>query len=136
MKDAQGYPVGTKYYHKIGDNPYFADAIKPGDTRIPGDSYSVPCEWPEYENILIAWEDQKTAQPAEVIDAETFNDALNVLPPCRWNTYAGINAFHVSERISGDLVHWYASYQGGYIRFIAPSTIDKDMIHAKWDGVM
>lgn len=150
MKDAQGYPVGTKYFHKIGDNPNAADVVMPngivaysqGETfaefckRNAGKQYSSPVIWEEYDKVIQAWEDKKTAQPAEIIDAETFDDALNVLPPCRLNTYAGITAFHIIERITGDLVHWYASNQGRYIRFVAPPTIDASFIHAKWDGVM
>lgn len=150
MKDAQGYPQGTKYFHKLGDNPYAADVVLPngivaytqGETfeafckRNAGKQYSSPVTWEEYDKVIQVWEDHKTAQPAEIIDAATFNEMLNILPPCRWNTYAGINAFHISERIAGDLVHWYASHGGNYIRFVAPSTIEASFIHAKWDGVM
>lgn len=99
--DAQGYPQGTKYFHKLGDNPYFADAIKPGDTRIPSDSYSVPREWDEYESILIAWEDQKTAQPAEIISEDAFYEdghsidcAVHSMAESRKTIYAARKAYH------------------------------------------
>ena len=43
----------------------------------------------------------------KVISEERFTDMLEVLPPCKWNTQNRIERFHVSERITGDLVSWF-----------------------------
>ena len=46
-------------------------------------------------------------EPA-MIEPEVWDDALNVLPPCKWHDLTDrINVFHVSERLCGQLVQWY-----------------------------
>ena len=54
----------------------------------------------------------------EPITAEQFDDALNCLPPCRWGKVRGVELFHVSERITGDLVDWYARLNGRHWHFV------------------
>ena len=45
----------------------------------------------------------------KVIDKTRYWEMLEVLPPCRW-TMAGMwEVFHVSERLTGHLVSWFAS---------------------------
>jgi hypothetical protein len=39
---------------------------------------------------------------------EEWDDALNVLPPCRWGHHRGVELFHISERTYGDIVSWHA----------------------------
>lgn len=39
---------------------------------------------------------------------EHFVDMLECLPPCRWRKYGAVEAFHVSERLTGNLVQWCA----------------------------
>lgn len=42
---------------------------------------------------------------------ETESDwwySLEVLPPCRWHTCKGVELFHISERVTLDLVSWHA----------------------------
>jgi hypothetical protein len=34
-------------------------------------------------------------------------EMLEVLPPCRWHDVGGFNVFHVSERLTGNLVSWF-----------------------------
>ena len=46
--------------------------------------------------------------PAKRITPEAWQYALEVLPPCRWRNYDGIEVFHVSEHLDGPLVNWYA----------------------------
>lgn len=42
------------------------------------------------------------------IDEEKFWFALEVLPPCKWVNNSSSEAFHISERLTGSLVDWYA----------------------------
>lgn len=46
--------------------------------------------------------------PPTPISAQRWDDMLNVLPPCRWRQHDGVELFHVSERITDDLVNWFA----------------------------
>ena len=47
-------------------------------------------------------------QPATIITAEDYEEKLNVLPPCGWNLYGGIEMFYVSEAITSNIHSWYA----------------------------
>ena len=67
----------------------------------------------------------------ELIDEERFDDALNCLPPCRWNTVRGVNMFHISERITHNLVNWYAKLNGQYWRFVDFDNRPGDELAAK-----
>ncbi|MDR9393973.1 MAG: hypothetical protein RI571_06550 [Roseovarius sp.] len=55
--------------------------------------------------------------PEEETEAE-FWDALEVLPPCRWHTRGGVELFHISERITGNLVDWHAQTGGRFFHFV------------------
>lgn len=66
------------------------------------------------------------------IDDERWAYALGVLPPCKWHTTAGgFNVFHVSERITQDLVSWYARRNGHYWEFNDRSTVADAQIDSK-----
>ena len=47
----------------------------------------------------------KTLPATETEDE--FRYALECLPPCKWRTVAGVEMFHISERIRGNLVSWH-----------------------------
>lgn len=53
----------------------------------------------EYEGSIIG--------KLKPIDLERWEYALECLPPCKWHSIAGGEIFHVSERITGDIVNWY-----------------------------
>ena len=57
------------------------------------------------EKILERHKAQCT-EPKEITE-EQYDYALNVLPPCRFGNNRGIECFHISERITGELVDWY-----------------------------
>ena len=54
----------------------------------------------EYTKSLIT-------QPKE-IDVERWGDMLEILPPSRWSHIGQWDVFHISERLTGNLVSWYA----------------------------
>jgi hypothetical protein len=54
---------------------------------------------------------------------ERFWDALEVLPPCKWGHVEHFEVFHVSERITGNLVDWYASDGESYWHVVEASNI-------------
>lgn len=46
--------------------------------------------------------------PAKEITEERYQDMLEVLPPCKWTSPArGCSVFHVSERLSKNIVSWF-----------------------------
>lgn len=55
-------------------------------------------------------------EPQEV-EEDYFIDMLEVLPPSRWNNIDGVEFFHVSERLTGNLVTWLAKYDGKHYCF-------------------
>lgn len=66
------------------------------------------------------------------IDRDRFIDMLEVLPPCRWRRYAdGVEWFHVSERLSGDVVAWFARVGETYWEMQDLSTLSYDALNTK-----
>ena len=65
----------------------------------------------EFDALLAAHEAALVTTPAP-ITAERFDDYLECLPPCRWHRHRGVELFHVSERLTGDLVQWCARIEG------------------------
>ncbi len=62
-------------------------------------------------------------------DAYTY--ALEVLPPSRWHTVSGWSVFHVCERITHDLVNWYASRNDEYRTWTDHASVSDSDITAK-----
>ena len=59
------------------------------------------------ELIKIHMESLRTDPKA--ITKQRYWDMLEVLPPCRWQMAGMWEVFHVSERLTGNLVSWFAS---------------------------
>jgi len=53
-------------------------------------------------------------RPLKEIDAETWDNMLNVLPPLKWVTIDGVNEFLLSEFLSGPYTDQYARKNGKY----------------------
>lgn len=51
---------------------------------------------------------------ATPITAEDWDYSLNVLPPCKWGSYSGVELFHVSELLYGNIASWYARIAGSW----------------------
>jgi hypothetical protein len=70
----------------------------------------------DFEIHMKRYYDSLVTEP-RAISEERFRDMLEVLPPCKWRTVAGVNMFHVSERLTGDLVSWFARVDGEHYEF-------------------
>jgi hypothetical protein len=70
----------------------------------------------ELDALLSEYEAGLVTDPTEETEAQ-FWYALGVLPPCRWRTVDGVELFHISERLTGDLVSWHAQYDGRFFTF-------------------
>lgn len=63
----------------------------------------------EYDKQLEAYHESLVTLPQHgQCSEEHFTDMLECLPPCRWSKYGGVEAFHISERLTGNLVQWCA----------------------------
>lgn len=101
------------------------------------DEYAAECGFPlrvveddEFDKLMAAYVASRVTQPVE-ITAEQYDDMLNVLPPCRWNRINGVESFFVSERITANLVNWYATTGGRYFGFVDKDTCSSDEIATK-----
>lgn len=62
------------------------------------------------------------------IDSERFFYMLEVLPPCKWSNVHGVELFHVSERITGNLVSWFFRKGDQYFEKIDNANSDKSLL--------
>lgn len=84
----------------------------------------------ELEQMLADYEAGCVTEPEEETEEQWWY-ALEVLPPCRWGHTAGVELFHVSERLFGDLVHWHAAYRGRWWTFVDQARRDPAELAAK-----
>jgi hypothetical protein len=52
------------------------------------------------------------------ISSDDFWWLLECLPPCRWTKVQGVEIFHVSERLSLDLVQWVGQIDNKYYKLV------------------
>lgn len=73
---------------------------------------------PEAEFLTMYGEyiESRVTEPRK-IDKDRYWYLLEVLPPCRWKTVRGVELFHVSERLQGELVTWCAKLGDKYFEF-------------------
>lgn len=70
-------------------------------------------------------------KPVREIDADGYMQALECLPPSKWRQSAGVESFHICERITGNIVNWYAQCGRRYFAFTDEATLPLDQIGAK-----
>lgn len=101
-------PSGTVAYSG-GETFEAFNAARGGQFKLVSDA--------ELDALLAAFHGGMITEPAP-ITGERFMDALECLPPCRWGRTRGIELFHVSEGITGDLVDWFAAVGGKHWHFV------------------
>lgn len=77
-------------------------------------------------NFAALVEENRT--PPAPIAAERFAHALDVLPPRRWIRRDGVQTFHISERIVGNVVAIYCKVGDRYWRMQDFATLGHDEI--------
>ncbi len=70
----------------------------------------------ELDALIDAYVNSLITAPIEETEAD-FDYALNVLPPCKWRIARGVEMFHVSERITHNLVTWHAKIGDRFFTF-------------------
>lgn len=79
-----------------------------------------------------AMENQSYVTAPALIDRETYESALNCLPPMRWGTSLGVESFRLSEFYCGKITTIYArTNDGRYWRFMDDGYMSGDDIAAK-----
>ena len=64
----------------------------------------------------------------KAITEERFMYGLEVLPPCRWHNAGGFEVFHISERLTGNLVSWFAHKGDRYWEFTEADNLPDDAL--------
>jgi hypothetical protein len=84
----------------------------------------------DLEVLLELYTDSLIADPTEET-AEAFDYALGCLPPARFGRVDGVTMFHISERITQDLVDWHCQAGGRSWTFTDYASRSGDYIAAK-----
>lgn len=111
----------------IDDNEQYSQYANKKISEYNSSAYSVVNS--EELRALIDNHNKSFITAPELTNAEHYNDMLEILPPCRWHVSAGNNYFHVSERITGNLVRWFCSVGGQYYTFINDANISTSKLN-------
>ena len=71
-------------------------------------------------------------EKAKYIDEERYDYLLNCLPPCKWHSYLSVSYFHMSERLTHDVVTWVAKSGDTYVEFNHFSTASDNELNQKF----
>jgi hypothetical protein len=70
--------------------------------------------------------DKYGPKPPQEITRERFWEMLEVLPPRKWQGMGtAFESFHVSERLSGDVVSWFVRIGDRYFQVDQESTLPR-----------
>lgn len=83
---------------------------------------------------LDAYYDSLKTKP-EPITEKSYYELLECLPPCRWATVAGWSTFHVSERLTGNLVQWCAKKDGRFYGWTDDAAMSKEALAATLNSI-
>lgn len=78
--------------------------------------YGGPVQVMTDDEAVVLVEQAATTQPV-TIDQERFIDLLECLPPSKWHTFPGAEAFHICERITYNIVTWCVRIGKEYFSF-------------------
>jgi hypothetical protein len=85
----------------------------------------------ELDALLGARLQSLITEPVEETEADYWY-ALEVLPPCKWGQVRGVELFHISERIEGDLVAWHAQVGHRYFTCTDRASADREQLAYKF----
>ncbi len=111
-------------YNDGGENLPFSEYKKL--PQMAGKKLTV-ITWLEFDALESGFNDSLKTAPVP-ISAMRFNDMLEVLPPSRWHNAGGFEVFHVCERLTANLVSWFARSGDCYYEFTQDASIsDADL---------
>lgn len=111
---------------------YTTETLEGYKASRPDQKFSPLYTWEEYE-LIVREHDKKRLidPPAKEVNESRYWYMLEVLPPCRWHHYRGIELFHISERITGNIVSWIAGLNGKYYEFAHYASASDEELAAK-----
>jgi hypothetical protein len=111
---------------------YTNETLDQYKTNRPSQNFSELYAWEEYEQIMSDHDRKCLIDPiAKKVDEERYWYMLNVLPPARWHTTQGIELFHLSERLTGNIVSWIARFHNSYFEFAHYANATDETLIAK-----
>lgn len=78
-----------------------------------------------------ALRDSAFIKPVSETTAERFDYALCVLPPGKWTGPGGRESFYVTERITGNIVDWYARHDDRFFTLTDRATLGHREVMAR-----
>lgn len=78
---------------------------------------------------LIEEHNKSLITPPEEVSEEHYINMLEVLPPCRWHASGSKTYFHVSERLTGNLVNWFCSVGGKHFSFTNDASLSTEKLN-------
>ena len=128
-------PMPTHCFYRAGEtNIQDVAVMRNGEWRggyggqteeeIKAESGAILMFFDDAVRALTAAERSKYVKPPRRVTKEDFWHALEVLPPYRWRREGGAESFHVSERITGNLVDWYVRIGEEYWHLVESATTD------------
>lgn len=85
----------------------------------------------ELDQLINDFNESMKSEPVE-ITKDAWWYALEVLPPCKWKTVRGVELFHVSERLTSNLVSWYGRIGENYYTCTQADAIDLELLAEKF----
>lgn len=83
----------------------------------------------ELDKLLAKHYDAMKTKPQEISE-ERYMDIYECLPPSRWQRRRGVNSWHCSERLTGNLVGWYFEIGDKYYTFTDDASLSEPEIEA------
>jgi hypothetical protein len=133
--------IATSATYNSDNNQYYMDyssnLYNDNKGNLTFDEYKArinpKCELVDYDQlgILLAEYENSLITIPEIITYDDYMEMLDILPPCRWHSIGKIEVFHISERLTGQLVSWYARSQDNYYTFIDYSYLSDSELNAK-----
>lgn len=87
----------------------------------------------EFWAMVEDWQNSLKTAPQEITEEEYY-DLFECLPPCRYFGAEGITFFHLSERLTADLVTWCAKKGGKFYSFTQDAGISKEELVKLMEG--
>lgn len=84
----------------------------------------------DLDRLLAEYTASLVTEPTEETE-EQWTWALECLPPCKWRTVLGVEMFHISERVSHDIVAWHARIGDRFFTFNDHAGANMDALAAK-----
>ena len=69
------------------------------------------------DEVAVQHDRQRRITEPREISQEDWYYLLEVLPPCKWVRHSSAESFHISERITHDIVTWAARIADKFYRF-------------------